>query len=103
MDSRAGRGVVVSALHISQSLWSTIQGLHTLRRKLKEVDASIRLIIRKLSTSKATVFQIRYSAELNPQGSSKERQFMNGLYVAPNRCQAPIDALSEAIKTSQWS
>lgn len=98
MDPVTVLGVAASALQIAQFIGSTIQGLHTLRGKFKDADITIRLIISKLSTIKAAVFQIRDWAEFNSHDSPKERQFMNGLHVALDGCQAAIDVLSEEVK-----
>ncbi|KAF7951822.1 hypothetical protein EAE96_007120 [Botrytis aclada] len=98
MDPVTVLGVAASALQIAQFIGSTIQGLHTLRGKFKDADITIRLIISKLSTIKAAVFQIRDWAEFNSHDSPKERQFMDGLRVALDGCQAAIDVLSEEVK-----
>lgn len=98
MDPVTVLGVAASALQIAQFIGSTIQGLHTLRGKFKDADITIRLIISKLSTIKAAVFQIRDWAEFNSHDSPKERQFMDGLHVALDGCQAAIDVLSEEVK-----
>ncbi|KAI9644976.1 hypothetical protein NHQ30_007011 [Ciborinia camelliae] len=98
MDPVTVLGVAASAMQIAQFIGSTIQGLHTLRGKFKDADTTIRLIISKLSTIKAAVFQIRDWAEFNSHGSPKERQFMDGLDVALDGCQAAIDVLSEEVK-----
>ncbi|KAK8901375.1 hypothetical protein ACHAPF_006175 [Botrytis cinerea] len=98
MDPVTVLGVAASALQVAQFIGSTIQGLHTLRGKFKDADITIRLIISKLSTIKAAVFQIRDWAEFNSHDSPKERQFMDGLHVALDGCQAAIDVLSEEVK-----
>jgi hypothetical protein len=98
MDPASVIGVAASAIQIAGFIGSTIQGLHTLRGKFKDADITIRLIISKLSTIKAAVFQIRDWAEFNSDDSPKEIQFMNGLHVALDGCQAAIDALAEEVK-----
>ncbi|KAJ8058357.1 hypothetical protein OCU04_012549 [Sclerotinia nivalis] len=97
MDPVTVLGVAASALQIAQFIGTTIQGLYTLRGKFKDADTTIRLIISKLSTIKAAVFQIRDWAEFNSHDSPKERQFMDGLHVALDGCQAAIDVLSEEV------
>ncbi|KAM3075764.1 hypothetical protein ACMFMG_007890 [Clarireedia jacksonii] len=98
MDPASVIGVAASAIQIAGFIGSTIQGLHTLRGKFKDADLTIRLIISKLSTIKAAVFQIRDWAEFNSDDSPKEKQFMNGLHVALDGCQAAIDVLAEEVK-----
>ncbi|ESZ93925.1 hypothetical protein SBOR_5684 [Sclerotinia borealis F-4128] len=98
MDPVTVLGVAASALQVAQFIGSTIQGLHTLRGKFRDADTTIRLLISKLSTIRAAVFQIRDWAEFNSHDSPKERQFMDGLHVALDGCQAAIDVLSEEIK-----
>ncbi|PQE22121.1 ankyrin repeat protein [Rutstroemia sp. NJR-2017a BBW] len=98
MDPASVIGVAASAIQIVGFIGSTIQGLHTLRGKFKDADVTIRLIISKLSTIKAAVFQIRDWAEFNSDDSPKEIQFMDGLHVALDGCQAAIDVLAEEVK-----
>jgi hypothetical protein len=98
MDPISIIGVASSAAQIAQFIAQTIQGLCTLRGKFKDADMTIRLLIAQLSTIRAAVSQLRDWAEWNSSDSPKEAEYMKGLEVALEGCQAAMEVLAEEIK-----
>jgi hypothetical protein len=98
MDPISIVGVVSASAQIAQFIAQTIQGLSTLRGKFKDANTTIRLLIGELSTIRAAVSQLRDWAEWNANDSPKEEEYMKGLQVALEGCQAAMEVLAEEIK-----
>jgi hypothetical protein len=98
MDPISIVGVASASIQIAQCITQIIQGLCTLRGKFKDADMTIRLLIAELSTIRAAVSQLRDWAELNSSDSPKETEYMRGLEVALEGCQAAMDVLAEEIQ-----
>lgn len=98
MDPISVMGVASASIQVAQCIAQIIQGLCTLRGKFKDADMTIRLLIAELSTIRAAVSQLRDWAEWNSNDSPKESEYMNGLEVALEGCQAAMDVLAEEIR-----
>ena len=98
MDPISIIGVASASAQIAQYIVQTIQGLSTLRGKFKDANTTIRLLIGELSTIRAAVSQLRDWAEWNANDSPKEEEYMKGLQVALEGCQAAMEVLAEEIK-----
>jgi hypothetical protein len=98
MDPISIVGVASASIQIAQCIAQSIQGLCTLRGRFKDADMTIRLLIAELSTIRAAVFQLRDWAEWNSSDSPKETEYMKGLEVALEGCQAAMDVLADEIK-----
>jgi hypothetical protein len=98
MDPISIVGVASASVQIAQFIAQTIQGLCTLRGKFKDANTTIRLLIGELSTIRAAVSQLRDWAEWNANDSPKEEEYLKGLAVALDGCQAAMEVLAEEIK-----
>jgi hypothetical protein len=98
MDPISILGVASASAQIAQFIAQTIQGLYTLRGKFKDADMTIRLLIAQLSTIRTAVSQLRDWAKGNSSDSPKETEYMNGLEVALEGCQAAMEVLAEEIE-----
>ena len=98
MDPISIVGVASASAQIAQFIGQTIQGLCTLRGKFKDADLTIHLLIAELSAIRAAVSQLRDWAEWNSNDSPKEAEYMKGMEVALEGCQAAMEVLAEEIK-----
>jgi hypothetical protein len=98
MEAVAIAGLAATALEIAGLIGSTIQGLHSLKGNFQDADTTIRQLINQLSTIKAAVSQICDWAEFNSDGSPKGTEFMNGLKITLDGCQALMQVLSAEVK-----
>lgn len=98
MDAVTVAGLAASAFHIAGLVGSTIQALHSLKGRFQDADTTIRQLINQLSTIKAAVSQIHDWAEFNSDDSPKGPEFMHGLNIALEGCQALMHRLSEEVK-----
>jgi hypothetical protein len=97
MDPITILGVLSASFQIAQYIGQTIHGLSTLRGKFKDADTTIRLLIGELSTIRAAVSQIRDWAKWNYNDSPKEEEYLKGLEVALDGCQAAMEVLAEEV------
>jgi hypothetical protein len=98
MDPISIVGVASASIQIAQFISQATKGLYILRGKLKDANTTIRLLIGELSTIRAAVFQLRDWAKWNAADSPKEDEYMKGLAVALDGCQAVMEVLAEEVK-----
>lgn len=90
-------GFLSGGLQVVQIIGQTIAGLASLRGKYRDADLTIRSLIGELTTIKSAITQLHDWATYNSQSSSRNEEYVEGLDVALDGCQAVMEVLSEEV------
>lgn len=86
----AGAGIIVTITKL-------VKGLSDLQSKYKEAENSIRLLIRQLTSMKASLIQISDWTQLNLAGSPREDELVEAFKIALDGCQEAMQSMADEV------